>query len=287
MRLLSKYALAYALTGDHKNADSKISKALALDPKNQTNENENEKNSGDKEDSLKKTSTNNAASGADLDDKARLYAEIVSYVVDLAGEESSDASDNLREVLRTREEKLDSDIHELLLLATQRLIIFDREDSKTRENVDEDADLLFGLIAAIPQESRKALHVYLGRAYEAALSTKLDETSKDVDDSIWRWALEAWLGPNLQPPSDRPILLFFFEDHKGHALLCPPKEAAIHFPLKVGRLDFPDRSHDRRLPLRLVLALKPGIVLVYWRPLVNAPDVSFPFDPPPLVKFEF
>jgi tetratricopeptide (TPR) repeat protein len=287
VRLLSKYALAYALTGDHKNADSKISKALALDPKNQPDNSTDEKNAGGKGENLKKKSSNDAAGGADLDDKARFYAEVVSYVVDLAGEESGDAGDNLREVLRAREEKLDSDIHELLLLATQRLIIFDRQDSKTQENADEDADLLLGLIAGIPQESRKALHVYLGRAYETALSTKLDDASKEVDDGIRRWAIEAWLGPNLQPPSDRPVLLFFFEDRKGHALLCPPNGAAIHFPLKVGRLDFPDRSHDRKLPLRLVLALKPGIVLVYWRPLVYAPDVSFPFDPPPLVKFEF
>ena len=268
VRLHSKHALAYSLAGDFKNADSKIRKALALTPKK-----DSDKDVGDE---------------ADVDSKARLFTDVIADIVDLTGDGHDDARDNLREILRTRDENLDCDTHELFLLAAQLLTAADRDDPDTKENAEEDSNLLFALIKGIPQNSRDAIRGYLGRYYEAALSARLDDTAKEIDGHEHRWALETWLPAlNAKPPADKTLLQFFFEDHKGHAVLCPPDQPAHHFPLKVGRLELGKPDHDRQLPHSLVSALKEATVLVYWRPPSNAPDTPFPFDPPSTTKFEF
>lgn len=88
----------------------------------------------------KKESDKDVGDEADVDNKARFYTEVTSDIVDLASDDHEAARNDLRKLLRTREEKVDCDTHELLLLAAQVLITSDRDDPKAKENAEDDGD---------------------------------------------------------------------------------------------------------------------------------------------------
>lgn len=267
VRLHCKYALAYALAKDFANAKQKIQRALELTPK--------------------EIPSNAEGPRTWVDSKAKLHNQVIGSIVRLGGEGREQARGELREILRTRGEKLDRDSHELLMLAADLLIASDRTDPKAAGNAEEDADLLFGLIKAIPEDSRNALRSYLGRYHDTALGAKLGDRPGEVVDAVKHWTLEAWFGPNEPPPSDKSLLLIHFEEHTGHAVLCTPGTPARHFPLGVGRSELGKPGLSRKLPPELASALEGTPTLICWRPPGEASGMPFPFEPPQSARVEF
>ena len=267
VRLHCKYALAFALAKDLENARQKIQKALEVTPK----------------------AVETGAEGPRtwVDSKARLYNQVIDAIVRLAGEGREQARGELREILRNRSTKLDRDSHELLMLAADLLIASERTDPTAAGDAEEDADLLFGLIKAIPEGSREALRSYLGRYLDSALGAKLGDQPGEVLDAVKHWAFEAWFGPREQPPSDKALLLVHLEDHMGHAILCKQDAPARHFPLEVGRAGLGKSVPPYKLPPGLASSLEGAETLICWRPPSEAPSMTFPFETPESAKLEF
>ena len=222
-----------------------------------------------------------------VDSKTRLHNQVIHAIVRLAGEGREQARGELREILRNRSAKLDRDSHELLMLAADLLIASERTDPMAAGDAEEDADLLFGLIKAIPEGSREALQSYLGRYLDSALGAKLGDRPGEVVDAVKHWAFEAWFGPREQPPSDKALLLVHLEDHMGHVILCTRDAPARHFPLEVGRSKFGKAAPPYKLPPALSSSLEGTETLICWRPPSEAPSMTFPFETPESAKLEF